>query len=122
MNLLASRGDGFHVDTLDLYSARQRAVFMKQAAIEMAVKEEVVKRDLRRVLLKLEELQDQQIRKTLEPKQAEIAIAEEDRAAALDLLKDPHLLDRILADFERCGVVGEETNKLAGYIAAVSRS
>ena len=26
MNLLASRGEGFHVDTLDLYSARQRAV------------------------------------------------------------------------------------------------
>ena len=25
------------------------------------------------------------------------------------------------ADFERCGMVGEETNKLAGYLAAVSR-
>jgi hypothetical protein len=24
-------------------------------------------------------------------------------------------------DFDRCGVVGEETNKLVGYIAAVSR-
>ncbi len=32
VNLLASRGDGFHVDTLDLYAARQRAVFIKQAA------------------------------------------------------------------------------------------
>ena len=32
------------------------------------------------------------------------------------------LLDRILDDFERCGVVGEETNKLVGYIATVSRS
>jgi hypothetical protein len=27
----------------------------------------------------------------------------------------------ILADFARCGVVGEETNKLVGYLAAVSR-
>ena len=33
----------------------------------------------------------------------------------------PQLLDRILADFERCGVVGEDTNKLVGYLAAVSR-
>jgi DNA primase len=121
INLLASRGDGFHVDTLDLYSARQRVVFQKQAAIEMGVKEEVVKRDLGRVLLKLEELQDEQIRKALEPKQEQVAITEEERAAALDLLRDPHLLDRILEDFDRCGVVGEETNKLAGYIAAVSR-
>ncbi len=32
------------------------------------------------------------------------------------------MLDRILADFERCGVVGEEVNKQVGYIAAVSRS
>ena len=39
----------------------------------------------------------------------------------MSLLKDPHLLDRILADFEKCGIVGEETNKLVGYLAAVSR-
>ncbi len=121
INLLASRGDGFHVDTLDLYSSRQRVVFQKQAAIEMSVKEEVVKRDLGRVLLKLEELQDAQIRKALEPKTEPIAIGEGDRAAALELLRDPRLLDRIVEDFARCGVVGEETNKLAGYIAAVSR-
>ena len=43
------------------------------------------------------------------------------RPQALELLEDPKLLDRILADFERCGVVGEETNKLVGYLAAVSR-
>jgi DNA primase len=121
INLLASRNDGFHVDTLDLYSARQRAVFVKQAAIEMGVKEEVVRHDLGRVLLKLEELQDAAIRQALEPKQQEVAIGEDERAAALELLRDPHLLDRILADFERCGVVGEETNKLTGYIATVSR-
>ena len=36
VNLLASRGDDFHVDTLDLYSARQRTAFVKQAAIERA--------------------------------------------------------------------------------------
>jgi hypothetical protein len=121
VNLLASKNDGFHVDTLDLYSARQRAVFVKQAAIEMGVKEDVIRHDLGRVLLKLEELQDAAIREALEPKQQEISISDDERAAALDLLRDPHLLDRILADFERCGVVGEETNKLAGYIATVSR-
>jgi DNA primase catalytic core len=121
INLLASKNEGFHVDTLDLYSARQRAVFVKQAAIETGAKEEVIRHDLGRVLLKLEELQDAAIRQALEPKQQDVAIDEGDRAAALELLRDPKLLDRILADFERCGVVGEETNKLAGYIATVSR-
>jgi DNA primase len=37
------------------------------------------------------------------------------------LLRDPKLLERILTDFERCGSVGEENNKLVGYLAAVSR-
>jgi hypothetical protein len=48
-------------------------------------------------------------------------MTEEDRAAALELLKEPKLLDRILNDFERCGIVGEETNKLVAYLAVVSR-
>ena len=51
---------GFHVDTLDLYSARQRTVFLKQASEELGVKEVVFRRDLGHVLLKLEELQDRQ--------------------------------------------------------------
>ena len=121
INLLASKSEGFHVDTLDLYSARQRAVFVKQAALEMQVKEDVVRHDLGRVLLKLEEMQDEQITKALNPKPVAVAINEEDRAAALELLRDPDLTGRILRDFELCGFVGEETNKLTGYIAAVSR-
>jgi hypothetical protein len=39
----------------------------------------------------------------------------------MELLNDPHLLDRILRDFEACGVVGEEENKLLGYLAGLSR-
>lgn len=112
---------GFHVDTLDLYSARQRTVFLKQAAEELGVKEEVIRRDLGHVLLKLEELQDQQIKNALEPKAEEITLDEEERAAAMELLHDPRLLDRILGDFERCGMVGEETNKLVSYLAVTSR-
>ena len=41
---------GFFVDTLDLYSARQRAAFEKQAAHELGVKDEIVKRDLGQLL------------------------------------------------------------------------
>ena len=44
-----------------------------------------------------------------------------ERKAALELLSSPSLLSRILADFEACGVIGEESNKLVGYLAAVSR-
>jgi DNA primase catalytic core len=116
------RGESaFHVDTLDLYSARQRSGFTKQAAEELGVKEEVIRRDLGRVLLKLEELQDEQIKQALAPKEETVTISDEDRDEALALLRDPRLLDRIVEDFARCGVVGEETNKLVGYLGVVSR-
>ncbi len=121
INLLASRREAFHVDTLDLYSARHRAVFQKAAAGELGVDEQVVKTDLGKVLLKLEELQDEQIRAALEPKSEAVELADEEKAEALALLRSPELLARILEDFERCGVVGEETNKLMGYLAATSR-
>jgi DNA primase catalytic core len=129
VNLLVSKedaaaalaGGGFHVDTVDLYSARQRAAFVKQAAHELGVTEEVVRRDLGKVLSKLEQLQEEQIKKALEPKEKTVVVGDEERAAALDLLRDPRLVERILADFERCGVIGEEVNKLTGYLAATSR-
>ncbi len=121
VNIMAARDDGFHVDTIEMYAARQRALFIKQAAEEMNVKEDVVKRDFGKLLLKLEELQDEAVRKTLEPKETTVTLTDEERNAALDLLRDPKLLERILTDYERCGVVGEETNKLVCYLAAVSR-
>jgi hypothetical protein len=114
-------GDKFHVDTLELYSAKQRANYIKQAAAELGTDPEVVKKDLGKVLLKLEELQDQQIKQALKPKKKEIVMSEKEKQEALELLTTPNLLQRILQDFKTCGVVGEETNKMVGYLAAVSR-
>jgi DNA primase len=121
VNLLVTRQEEFHVDTLDLLVDRQRAAYIKRAAEELAINEEIIRKDVGQVLLALERLQAAELRKTLEPKNAPVELSEEEQAAALDLLRDPQLLDRILEDFERCGIVGEETNKLVGYLAAVSR-
>jgi len=81
----------------------------------------VIRHDLGQVLRQLEALQERNIEKTLEPATLAPAVALEDQPAALALLKDPQLLERILADFARCGVVGEESNKLIAYLAATSR-
>ncbi len=121
VNLLASCADVFHVDTFDLYSAKARSNFIQMAAGELRLKPEIVKTDLGKVLLKLESLQDQRIAKTLKPEPAERAIDTAAHEAALAWLRSPTLLDRILADFEACGLVGEQTNKLVAYLAAVSR-
>ena len=46
---------------------------------------------------------------------------EAEKAAALAFLKSPDMFREILADLETLGVTGEETNKLVGYLAVVSR-
>jgi DNA primase len=122
VNVLASRGDAFHVDTFDLYSAKQRAAYIALAANELRVKDEIVKADLGRALLKLEELQEQAIQRATEPKApAAVKMEEAEREQALEFLRSGDLLDRILGDLEACGLVGERTNKLVAYLAAVSR-
>ena len=115
-------GERWHLDNIDLCVARQREHFVAAAAAETLLKPELVKRDLGHVLRKLEELQEARLKAEAEPKKHEpLPMSAAERDAALALLRDPKLLDRILADFAACGVVGEETNKLVGYLAAVSR-
>jgi len=119
-----SEGAAFHVDTLDLYAARARSHYVAQAAQETGLADGVLKADLGRVLLALERVQDEVIAEVLQPglqasPAPQMSAAEHD--AALALLKSPALIERILGDFAACGLVGEETNKLVGYLAAVSR-
>ncbi len=121
VNLLVSLGERFYVDTLDLYAARARASYTTQAAVELGVSEDVIRADLGRVLLQLEALQDAAIKTTLTPAPVEPALPPELEAQALALLRDPNLARRIVQDVAAIGVVGEDSNALVGYLAAVSR-
>ena len=121
VNVLVSLADAYHVDTFDLYAARARAQFIGQAAKELGVRDEAVKLDLGRLLVKLEAVQAERIEKALAVEPAAPAMSEAETAEALALLRSPDLLERILADFDACGLVGEATNKLTAYLAATSR-
>jgi len=112
---------GWHMDKLDLCAAPQRDRFEKRTAHELGVREEVVRRDLGLVLGGLEKLQEERVRKLLEPKTKVPEMTDQERQEALDFWKSPDLLTKILEHFKACGLVGEETNKLVCYIAAVSR-
>jgi DNA primase len=85
------------------------------------VKEDVIKRDLGRVLLQLEALQEVRLQAARAPKSQAVRLDDEETKAALDLLKAPDLLTRIQHDLSRCGLVGETTNKLVAYLAGISR-
>ena len=126
MNVLVARehprrGEVFHVDSLDLYSARARGVFARQAGEELGVAEELVARDMGRVLLACEEHAERAVRAAQAADEPVVKLSESEREEALCLLRDPELMQRIETDFERVGVVGEQSNCLIGYLAAVSR-
>jgi DNA primase len=123
ITLRVSAGDHLHVDTLDLYQARARSAFIKAAAMELGANESVISGDISALVLALEPIQEQAMRGALKP-ESDItlpALSEADEAAGLALLRDKHLADRIVADVEAIGVVGEGTNALVGYLACVSR-
>lgn len=121
VNLMVSKGERFHVDTLDLYQAKARVAFIRQASQELCDSPDLLKGDLGKVLRVVEGIQADQLADALKAKDPRPTLTPEERAEALALLKSPDLMGRILQDFESLGIVGEESNKLTGYLAAVSR-
>ena len=84
----------------------------------------MLRSDLGKLLRVVEQRQDALIRAKLQPKAEAAAgptLAPEQQEAALALLKSPDLIERIVADVEAVGVVGEGINALVGYLAMVSR-
>jgi DNA primase len=106
----------FHLDSVDLYSHRSRVLFAKGACGYFGEKEEVIREDLGKLIELAEGFEPPGKAKAKAP-----AMSKEEEGEALEMLKDPDLLTRILEDFETCGYTGEEANKLMGYLAAVSR-
>jgi hypothetical protein len=95
---------------------------MVMASRELDTNAENIKGDLSDLLLRLETAQQEMLAALLMAKKKEPPpMSADDEAAALALLKRPDLVDEILRDFERCGVVGERENKLLGYFAMTSR-
>lgn len=114
-------GDLFHLDSLDLCADLQRRKFVERAAEETTLKEELIRRDLGKLLLILERLQEKRIAQETNPTDSAPDIAPADRVRAEELLQAPDLMERIGRDFETCGMVGEFTNRLVAYLACTSR-
>ena len=123
VNLLICIKGVIYIDTIDLYHAKSRAGYIKNAAIELNIEPNIIKKDLGKILLKLELIQDEQINGVLNKDKAPAApsLSEAEYIEAMELLKSPDLLKRITSDLTASGIIGEDVNKLTGYLACVSR-
>ncbi len=119
---LTEPGGLFHLDSLDLCRDTERRRFIERAAEETSLTKDLIKRDLGKLLLALETLHDQRLAVAAEASRySAVFLAPAARAAALELLRAPDLLERIIGAFDAAGIVGEATNKVAAYLACTSR-
>ena len=114
-------GGLFHLDTIDLYRDQDRRRFIDRAAEDTLLSTELLKRDLGKLLLALETHQYERLTALNTPEPSAPGMEPAEREAALALLRSPDLPGEIGAAFESAGVVGEATNKLAGYLVCTSR-
>jgi hypothetical protein len=93
--------------------------FVAEAAGELGLPADAIKRDIGQVLLALEGAQEEMLAASA-PKPSGPVISAHDEAEAMAWLKAPNLMERIAGDIAALGVVGEAENALCTYLAALS--
>ncbi len=116
-------GDLFHLDSFDVLRDGERRRFIERAAEETNLEKELIKRDLGKLLLALEQEQTNRLSSALntETRTPKLALSPDERTEALAFLKSPDLVEKIGETFDACGLVGETANRLAAYLACTSR-
>lgn len=113
------RAGKLHVDTLDFYSARWRRQLAQDLTRILDESAETIESDITKLITICEEHQPGSA--TVENVQPVESMPAQARAEAEAFGQSATLLEQILSDFERCGLVGEKPNKLLCYLAAISR-
>jgi DNA primase catalytic core len=108
----------FHIDTVDFYLSRSRRTFISEAAHLFKEVADVIEMDVNRLITQLEAYVE---KRQVEAAQAVVLVSDADKAEALKLGRSPDLVNEILRDMEKLGMVGEETNRLIGYLVMTSR-
>jgi DNA primase catalytic core len=122
VNLRIQAGNRFHLDNLDLYSHRSRSALIQELLRLFGVVREELLPEINTLIDTLENIRlDLAKRGEDAGGPARVEISERDREEALRMLRAPDLLERVLADFEPAGFVGEHTALTLGYLGTVSR-
>lgn len=117
LSVTARASGRFHLDTLDLYVARQRAAFVQAAASELRCDRDALFAEFAGVIVVAEQCRDD----AAVQKSPTLEMSDAERAQAMAMLCDRELLGRVVDDLGALGVVGETTNLLVCFLATISR-
>ncbi len=108
----------FHIDTVDLFSARSRKTFIADVVALYHEEETAITGDMNRIVTEAE-------KSAAKPDQTGeskvIRLTEEDRKEGERFGERKDLPDAIFQDIENCGDIGERANSLAAYLCMTSR-
>ena len=113
-------GDRFHLDQVDLCRDSERRRFVERAAEETGLTADLLKRDMGRLLLAVEQAQAE-LARPAGTRPPAVILSPEEREEALHWLRQPNLVERLRQAFHQAGIIGEETGTLVAYLACVSR-
>ncbi len=109
-----------HVDTIDLYNAKARRQLIQDVCVTFGERPDDITADIEKLLRQCEEMRAE-VKDDTGNEPTTAVMSESETKEAIELGQSPDLIERILADFTKIGLVGEESNKLICYLAMTSR-
>ena len=109
--------DSSFTDRTDLHSARARRSFANQASERLNLQSAQIEEHLEAMMETLEH--SSVVRRSSLVEKDEMN--EKEKEEAMELLKDPNLLERMASDLDKLGYVGESINKKILYLIGTSR-
>jgi DNA primase len=119
VTIKTERSGKLHVDTLDLYHAKSRKTLLQDLSCFFEESPAVVDGDIAKLINFGEEFVPGQ--GISGGAVSIVAMTEVERREAESFGKADDLMELILQDYRACGLVGEESNILLCYLAAISR-
>jgi hypothetical protein len=121
---IVTRGLVVHTDQIRVFKDSERQRLIARASAALSVQPARVGEDLAKIVAYLAAFWENAVESTGSASRNQIEDpppSEEARGQAMALLADPALLDRIAADIETVGYVGDRDAKILVYLVALSR-
>ncbi len=119
VTLRVEKSGKIHVDTVNLYSSKERRLLASDLTLSLDELPETINADLNKFMALCEATAN----KTVMPLSSikATAMTPKDREDAIELGKSDNLIERILSDYHKSGLIGEEQNALLSYLCMTSR-
>ncbi|MFC2104969.1 hypothetical protein ACFLS4_06430, partial [Bacteroidota bacterium] len=107
--------------SLDLYNSDYLEKFIDKTAEKLELGTTLINRNIALLIEEIEQYRLTKIESQKEQKPTKKQLTEQQKQRAINYLKSPNLIKRTSEDLGKCGIIGEEVNRLLMYLVFTSR-